>query len=239
MTVDFDVACKSGDEDIRIPARVYETEGAPVAWLVLAPGAGAGHDSAFMVSYARALSARRLTTVTFNFPYIERGRRVPDPARTLESCWTSVLAAVRGRAGAGTPLVAGGKSMGGRIASQVAADVGVSGQLSGLVFLGYPLHPPGRPDQRRTAHWPRVQLPALFVQGSCDPFAAPDELRADLAQFGGRSTVLVVAGGDHSFKVTRAAGRPQDAVHAEVQDAVAQWIGGLRSPSVTSRPKTT
>jgi predicted alpha/beta-hydrolase family hydrolase len=114
--------------------------------------------------------------------------------------------------------------MGGRIASQAAADAGVAAALSGLIFLGYPLHPPGRPEQRRTGHWPSVRLPALFIQGSRDPFAAPDELRGDLARFGGPFTLVVIEGADHSFKVPRSSGRPQSAIHADVHDAIAQWI---------------
>jgi predicted alpha/beta-hydrolase family hydrolase len=225
MTVDFRVACKAAGEDVLISARVYEPKDAPVAWLILAPGAGAGHDSAFMVSYARALSARRLTTVTFNFPYIERGRRVPDPARTLESCWTSVAAAVRDRAGATAALVAGGKSMGGRIASQVAADGALSGQLAGLVFLGYPLHPPGRPDRLRDAHLPAVARPMLFVQGTRDAFGTPGDLAPILGRVSPTPTMHAVTGGDHSFKLGgRNAAARQAAVYEEIQRAIVDWM---------------
>jgi predicted alpha/beta-hydrolase family hydrolase len=227
----FHVTCRAAGEGVAVSARVYEAEGPPIAWVILAPGAGAGHDSPFMVSYARELASRALTTVTFNFPYIERGRRVPDPAGTLESCWKTVIRAARELAGAKSRLIAGGKSMGGRIASQAAADADVSGDLSGLVFLGYPLHPPGRPEQLRTAHWPGVRLPALFVQGSRDSFASPSELRENLVQFGGRAAVMIVEGGDHSFKVPRASGRSQDTVHAEIHDAIAEWVGNLLRPA--------
>ena len=220
--------CPAGLEQVGVSARLYEAAGAPLAWLVLAPGAGAGHDSAFIVAFAQALAARGLHVVTFNFPYIERGRRVPDANATLEKCWDGVLRAVREKAGAASPLFAGGKSMGGRIASQVAARPDLTVRLKGLLLLGYPLHPPGRPDQRRTAHWPRVHLPALFIQGSRDPFGTPEELRAALAGFGGDSRVMIVDGGDHSFKVPRSAGRPQDAVHAEIQDAIVAWIRDAR-----------
>jgi len=219
-----------------VSARLYAAPApAPCgAWLILAHGAGAGHDSTFMVSYAGALSARGITTVTFNFPYTQRGRRLPDAAATLEACWRATIAAVRERAGAAARIVAGGKSMGGRIASQVAADDVTAANLAGLVFLGYPLHPPGGAERRRTAHWAQVRLPALFVQGSRDTFGSPDELRANLSTFGGTATVIVVEGGDHSFKVTRAAGRPQDSVHADIQDAIANWIGALAPRSTSS-----
>ena len=207
---------------------MYESARDPLAWLILAPGAGAGHDSPFIVAFASALASRGLHVVTFNFPYIERGRRVPDANATLEKCWDGVLRAVREMAGAASPLFAGGKSMGGRIASQVAARPDLTVRLKGLLLLGYPLHPPGRPDQRRTAHWPRVHLPALFIQGSRDPFGTPEELRAALAGFGGDARVMIVDGGDHSFKIPRSAGRPQDAVHTDVQDAIVAWIRDAR-----------
>jgi uncharacterized protein len=180
------------------------------------------------VEFARELALRGLHVVTFNFPYMERGRRLPDRNEILERCWDAVLQAVGQRAGADSPLFAGGKSMGGRIASQVAARADLSVSPKGLVFLGYPLHPPGRPDQLRTAHWPRLRLPALFIQGSSDPFGTPEELRAALAGFGGDSRVMIVDGGDHSFKVRRSAGRSQGAVHADIQDAIVAWIGDTR-----------
>ncbi len=232
-TSSFRIRCAAG-EDTSVAARLYQAGGPAPVWLALGHGAGAGHDSAFMVSYARALAALGIPTVTFNFPYIERGRRVPDPAAVLESCWKAVVVAVRERAGARTLLVAGGKSMGGRIASQVAADGAVAKDLAGLLCLGYPLYPPGRPERPRTAHWPNLRLPALFVQGSRDPFASPDELRAALSAFGGAPTVVIVDGGDHSFKVPRASGTPQAAVHAAIQSAVAEWVAGLRARSASS-----
>jgi uncharacterized protein len=239
---DFRVTCEAGGQGVSVSARLYAAAaGNPATWLVLAPGAGAGHDHPFMVTFGRGLASRGLHVVTFNFPYFERGRHVPDPNATLEACWLSVLAAVRQRAGAGVPLFAGGKSMGGRIASQVASQAAQSAlDLDGLVFLGYPLHPPGKPEQRRTRHWPDIQLPALFVQGSRDPFASPDELRADLPHFGGDARLMIVEEGDHSLKVPRRSGRTQDSVYAEVQDAVADWIRGVmdgRAPRIRARPE--
>jgi uncharacterized protein len=231
---DFLVTFDSGGRPTEVPARHYEAEGHRLAWLVLAPGAGAGHDHPFMVSFAHGLASRGLDVVTFDFAYRYRGRRVPDTASALEAAWLAVLSAVAERAGGGAALFAGGKSMGGRIASQVAARLGPEeGEahptrpaiaLRGLVFLGYPLHPPGKPVQR-TAHWPKVLVPALFVQGSRDPFGAPEELREQLPRFGGETTLLVVDGGGHSLEVPRKAGRPQDDVYAGVQDAIATWVG--------------
>jgi hypothetical protein len=117
--------------------------------------------------------------------------------------------------------------MGGRIASQVATDSAIASELAGLVFLGYPLHPPGRPERRRSAHWPAVHLPALFVQGSRDTFASPDELRVEVSRFGAPATILVVDGADHSFKVLRRHPVRQDLVHANIQSAVTEWISRL------------
>jgi uncharacterized protein len=229
QTTGFRVTCTAGGEELSVSARLYESQAAPTAWLILAHGAGAGQDHAFMVAFARGLAAHGLAVVTFNFPYIERGRRVPDPRPTLEGCWKAVLAAVRSRADGSAMVIAGGKSMGGRIASQVSADPDVAALLSGLVFLGYPLHPPGRPDQRRTAHWPAVHLPALFVQGSRDPFASPEELREELPRHAGRTRLVIVENGDHSFKVPRSSGRSQESIHLDIQKTIADWI--LELPS--------
>jgi uncharacterized protein len=227
-TTTFQVTCEAGGQPLTVSARLYASAArVPHGWLILAHGAGAGHDSAFIVEYATAFSARGVSSVTFNFPYTERRRRLPDPAATLESCWKAVVRAVRERAGDAALLVAAGKSMGGRIASQVAADPETARLLSGLVFLGYPLHPPGRPEKPRIAHWPDVHLPALFVQGSRDTFASPDELRAALPRYAGVAALMVVDGGDHSFKVPRSAGRPQAAVHADVQSTILDWMRSL------------
>ncbi len=195
--------------------------------LILAHGAGAGHDSRFMVDFATALAARGIETVTFNFPYIEQKRKVPDRADVLEACWLAVAATVRASIG-DRPLFIGGKSMGGRIASQVAARPEAAGlDLRGLVFLGYPLHPPGRTDQLRVAHWSAVRPPALFVQGERDTFGTPDELREHLPSYGGRADLVAVAGGDHSLKPSK---RGAAETHAWIQDEIVAWIGA-RAPS--------
>ena len=196
--------------------------------LVLAHGAGAPQTHPFMTAFARGLSARGIDVVTFNFLYKERGRRAPDPARRLESCWRQVIAAVRARrSGTDCRLLVGGKSMGGRIASQVVAEdtrTGAAPGVDGLVLLGYPLHPPGRPEKLRAAHLPAITAPMLFVQGARDTFGSPDELRPVLACCPA-ATLFVVDGGDHSFKV-RGKDAPTEAeVHARVQDAIRDWVG--------------
>ena len=196
------------------------------ATLILAHGAGAPQSSAFMVDFARGLARRGCQAVTFNFPYTEQGRRLPDRAPTLEACFRDVIAAIRARADLATgPLVIGGKSMGGRIASHLAAQ-GLA-DLAGLVALGYPLHPPGRPEQLRALHLARIRQPMLIVQGSRDAFGTPEELRPVLGPLGATATLQVVEGGDHSFKVPKRGPITQEEVFERVQDEIARWIGRL------------
>jgi predicted alpha/beta-hydrolase family hydrolase len=194
--------------------------------LLLAHGAGGNQMSPFMVDYANGLAERGIDAVTFNFVYSEQKRRLPDRNDRLEGCWRTVIAAAR--AGGVSPEIArgpiaiGGKSMGGRIASQVAAaeDDGIMG----LVALGYPLHPPGKPEQLRTKHLSAIAVPILIVQGERDAFGTPDELRPVLRPLKAKTELFVVAGGDHSFKVPKSAGMPQAQVHARVLDEIARWL---------------
>ena len=191
--------------------------------LILGHGAGAGQTSDFIVSFAGGLAARGIDMVTFNFLYREQGRRIPDPNDKLEACWRGVIEAVREQMkSCRDALAIGGKSMGGRIASQVAAG-GVS-DLAGLVFLGYPLHPPGRPDRLRAKHLSDVKAPMLFVQGSRDAFGTPDELRPIVARLDPPADVYVVEGGDHSFKIRKGIGVGQDDIYCAIQDHIAAWL---------------
>jgi predicted alpha/beta-hydrolase family hydrolase len=196
----------------------------PFAGLVLAHGAGAGQRSDFMVLAAKQLAARGVTTATFDFPYVIERRKVPDKAPVLEQSWRDALAAARKDASfTGFPLFIGGKSMGGRISSHIAAQQ-VAG-VRGLVFFGYPLHPPGRLDQRRDAHLPDVREPMFFIQGTRDPFGTADDMKGLLPRLSTGSAVHEVVDGDHSFKVrVSVAGRSQDAVFAEIFDAAAAFI---------------
>ena len=173
------------------------------ATLVLGHGAGAGQTSPFMVSFAAGLAARGLDVITFNFLYTEQGRRAPDRGPRLEACYRAVVETARASRPevAARPLLVGGKSMGGRIASQIAAapegdaaETDSALNVTGLVLLGYPLHPPGRPDRTRDAHLPRVGVPMLVVQGSRDSFGTPDELRPVLAPLAA-TRLHVVEGG--------------------------------------------
>ena len=196
----------------------------PYAGLVLAHGAGAGQSSRFMVLAATEAAARGVTTATFDFPYVIERRKVPDKTAVLEESWRAALAAAqKDPAFLGLPIFIGGKSMGGRIASHIAAQH-VEG-IRGLVFFGYPLHPPGRPDERRDAHLPDVCVPMLFVQGTRDPFGRADDIKAMLPTLHAGAAVHEVVDGDHSFKVRKSiAGRSQDAVFAELFDAAAAFI---------------
>jgi uncharacterized protein len=196
------------------------------ATLVLAHGAGAGQTSKFMVNFAEGLWSRGVDVVTFNFLYTEQKRKVPDRPEVLEACYRAVIAAARTQpALAGNKVFIGGKSMGGRIASQLAAAGDATATaLSGLVLFGYPLHPPGRPEQLRIAHLPEIRVPVLVVQGERDPFGSPDELRPHFAKIGAPVVVNVIERGDHSLAPPKSGGRSVDQVHAEIQEAAAAWI---------------
>ena len=189
------------------------------AGLILAHGAGAGQASPFMTKFAKGIAERGIATATFDFPYMRAGRKLPDAPHVLENAWREALEAAPSQLQTSI-VVIGGKSMGGRIASQVAAQ-GAPG-LSGLVFLGYPLHPPGKPQQRRDAHLPRIAEPQLFVQGTRDAFGTAAEIR-ELLKSLQRATLHEVDGGDHSFKVSGRGGKP-DEVISGIMDVVAEWI---------------
>jgi predicted alpha/beta-hydrolase family hydrolase len=194
------------------------------AALILGHGAGAGQRSTFMVDFARGLSALGIDVITFNFLYTEQGRRIPDRAPALESCYRAVIDASRAEVeSARRSLFIGGKSMGGRIATQVAAaDPGLP--LAGLVLLGYPLHPPGKPAERRDKHLPAIARSMLFVQGSRDAFGTPDELASAIGTLQPAPTLHVVAQGDHSFKVARKDAAAQAAIYADLQQVIASWL---------------
>jgi uncharacterized protein len=176
----------------------------PFATLVVAHGAGAGMDHPFLVGFARACVGEGLGTLRFNFPYIEAGRRSPDPEAALRDAWRAAFEAAAARS-SGRPVWASGKSLGGRIASMAVAD----GELSaaGLVFLGYPLHPPGKPERLRDEHLYRIEVPMLFLQGTEDPFATADLLAGIVERLGDRTEIVWFEGGGHSFEVR---GRKRD-----------------------------
>ena len=183
--------------------------------LVLAHGAGAGQRHPFMVAFARGLAERGVDVVTFDFPYMQQKRKVPDKAPVLEARFRDVVDRVRGD----MALFIGGKSMGGRMATHLAA-VGVAG-LRGVVALGYPLHPPGRPEQLRDAHLPAIAAPVLIVQGERDTFGTPTELAPVVARMKADVTVHTVAGGDHSFAVR---GQKAAQVYPPLLDLITRWM---------------
>ncbi|HEY2228808.1 MAG TPA: alpha/beta fold hydrolase [Xanthobacteraceae bacterium] len=196
--------------------------------LILGHGAGAGQSSTFMVDIATGLAARGIDTVTFNFLYTEQGRRLPDPKVKLEACYRAVIETVARRNNGRGPLAIGGKSMGGRIASQVAA--GDALDVTGLVFLGYPLHPPGKPDQLRDKHLSDIKAPMLFMQGARDAFGTPEELRPIIKKLKVPVALYTVAGGDHSFKVLKREGLSQADTYKAALDRIDQWLRATLTP---------
>jgi uncharacterized protein len=210
------------------------------ATVILGHGAGAGQLSPFMRLFASGLAERGVDALTFNFVYMEEGRRVPDRGPKLESCYTAVIdAALHHKRLTGNRIFIGGKSMGGRIASQVAALLGNAGfdknknalpdgrataPISGLVFLGYPLHPPGKPEQLRDKHLAGIQAPMLFVQGSRDAFGTADEIQTLMKRLKLNATLYRIEGGDHSLKVNKGAGLTQDQVYHSVISEIVRWV---------------
>jgi len=191
--------------------------------LILGHGAGANQSSGFMRLFANGLSERGLDVMTFNFVYSERGRGGPDPKAKLEACYEKVIeAAAKHKSLKGNKIAVGGKSMGGRIGSQVAAAD--PSKISALVFLGYPLHPPGNLEKMRDAHLPEIKAPMLFLQGSRDAFGTTEELRAVIKKYKLPATLHEVAGGDHSFKVPKSVGLTQEQVYELAMDEIARWL---------------
>jgi predicted alpha/beta-hydrolase family hydrolase len=182
----------------------------------------------WLVAVADALTEHGFPTVRFNFPYKERRGRIPDPAPVLEACYRAVLAQLRAdRELDARRLVVGGKSMGGRMASHLAA---AGEPVDGLLFLGYPLHPAGKPDKLRVAHLGRISVPMLFVAGTRDALSRLDLLRATLAGLP-TATLHIIADGDHSFAVRARSGRTQAAVREEIVNATVAWLRTMPSAS--------
>jgi len=199
--------------------------------LVLAHGAGAGMTHPFLEALASDLAAIRVATLRYQFPYMERRRRVPDAPSVLTA---TVAAAVRCAAEMAPelPLFAGGKSMGGRMTSQAAADGLIPG-VRGLVFFGFPLHPPHLPSVKRAGHLERVSVPMLFLQGTRDQFADLELLRPICDRLGPRATLHTIEGADHSFHVPKRSGRSDGEVLRELAETFVAWAGGL---GVGTRP---
>lgn len=203
------------------------------ACYVLAHGAGAGMAHPFMAAMAEGLAARRIATLRFQFPYMEAGSRRPD-APALAQATVRAAVAEASRRVPSLPLVAGGKSFGGRMASGAQAESPMPGVV-GLVFLGFPLHPAGRPSSERGRHLAAVQVPMLFVQGARDALADPQRLRHLVDQLGGRATLKRIEEADHSFHVPVRTGRTDEDVRTELLDAVAGWILGAPQRGISDR----
>jgi len=197
--------------------------------MVLGHGAGAGMRHHFMEDIAAALAARDVATLRYQFPYVEKGGSRPDPQPVLLATVRSAVAAARVEAG-GLPLLAGGKSMGGRMTSLAASKEPLDG-VKGIVFFGFPLHPAGAPAVERGEHLARVTEPMLFLQGTRDKLADLDLLRPVIQSLGLRATLHVVEGADHSFEVLKRSGRTSADVLVELTTKTATWATGLDQPS--------
>jgi len=188
---------------------------------VLAHGAGAGMRHPFLEAISQRLAEQGIATLRYQFRYMEQRSRRPDPPAVAAA---TVRAAVveAARFAPGLPLVAGGKSFGGRMTSTAQGEEPLPG-VRGLVFLGFPLHPPGRPDDTRAEHLARVTIPMLFLQGTRDEFADLELLRPVVKRLGDRATLHLVEGGDHSFKVPKKSGRSEGEVMGELARAIVTW----------------
>ena len=195
------------------------------AGYVLAHGAGAGMTHRFMEAVAAGLAERGIATLRYQFPYMEQGGKRPDQPKLAQA---TVRAAVdeAGRQWPLLPLVAGGKSFGGRMTSQAQAMSPLPG-VRGLAFLGFPLHPPAKPSEERARHLSDVQIPMLFLQGTRDPLAELPLLRPVLQRLGARATLHLVEDGDHGFHVRVSSGRNDGDVMREMLDALAAWIAAV------------
>jgi uncharacterized protein len=195
------------------------------ACYVLAHGAGAGMTHPFMSATAAELAALGIATLRFQFPYMERGTRRPDPPPLCHATVRAAVAAAA-RLAPALPLFAGGRSFGGRMTSQAQALAPLPG-VRGLAFLGFPLHPAGRPSETRAAHLERVQVPLLFLQGTRDALAEHALMGAVVARLGERATLKLVEDADHSFHVPARSGCTDAQVRSELWRALTQWLDAL------------
>jgi predicted alpha/beta-hydrolase family hydrolase len=219
------IAMSGGQAVSAVIAHPDQHAAGPVTVVILAHGAGNDMHSPFLSAVHEGLAARGYVTVKFNFPYTEAGRRAPDRAAVLEECYARVIEAIRTdpRIGA-RRVVIGGKSLGGRMATHLAAR-GVA--VAGVLLLGYPLHPAGKPDQLRIAHLDNIRVPMLFFVGTRDALCRLDLLRRALERLPAPVTVHIIEGGDHSFKVPKAMRRDAAAVWEEIVAVSAQWVDTL------------
>ncbi len=209
------------DEGRRVSGLLQVPPGARACY-VIAHGAGAGMNHPFLAGIACGITERGVAALRYQFPYMEQGSKRPDSPKVAQA---TVRAAVV-EASSLVPdlaLFAGGKSFGGRMTSQAQATSALPG-VRGLIFLGFPLHPPGKPSMERAQHLFEVQIPMLFLQGTHDEFAELDLLQPLIEQLGGRATLKLVQDGDHSFRVPARTGRTAAQVTSEILDAASSWM---------------
>ncbi|HEY0886554.1 MAG TPA: alpha/beta family hydrolase [Ramlibacter sp.] len=217
------------------PLRISLPTGGPVSALLCAPprasalfvfghGAGAGMHHPFMADLAAALGERGVATLRYQFPFMEQGSKRPDGPAVAHAAVRAAVAEAAARLPR-VPLYAGGKSFGGRMTSQAQAAQPLDA-VRGVVFVGFPLHPAGKPGTQRAAHLAEVQVPMLFLQGTRDALADLALIRATASQLGNRATLHVVEGADHSFHVLVRSGRSDAQVLQELADAMAGWMAG-------------
>ena len=209
------------DEEQKVSGLLIAPSGARACY-VLAHGAGAGMAHPFMAAVADGLAARGVATLRYQFPYMERGSRRPDVPRLAQATVRAAVARAAELA-PGLPLLAGGKSFGGRMTSQAQAASPLPG-VRGLAFLGFPLHPAGKPSDERAAHLFDVEAPMLFLQGTRDELAARALLQATVERLGVRSSLHWLENADHSFHVLARSGRKDSEVMTEALDALGRWI---------------
>lgn len=207
-----------------IPKNYTQGQGDAV---ILAHGAGNDMHHPFMTTYHEGLANAGFLSIKFNFPYKELGKKAPDRPALLLQTWVAVAQTLKDHPTLRPlRLFLGGKSMGGRIASIAVAE-GLP--CNGLIFLGYPLHPPKQPEKARIDHWPNIRCPSLFIEGTRDSLCDLDLLRSALPKLRGPSTLITVEGGDHSFKAPKSMHSDPDAVYGHVIQEINGWIGSLPS----------
>jgi uncharacterized protein len=216
------------DDNVRVSGLLQSPPKARACY-VLAHGAGAGMHHPFMANVARELASRGVASLRYQFPYVERGARRPDPPQVAQATVRAAVAAAQDLLPE-IPLIAGGKSFGGRMTSQAQAKASLQG-VRGLAFLGFPLHPAGRPAQDRAKHLFGVQIPMLFLQGTRDTLASLAELEPLCKKLGSLATLKLFADADHSFHVPKRTARTDAQVLGEVMNALVAWLDG-----VTERP---
>jgi predicted alpha/beta-hydrolase family hydrolase len=231
MTDSVELRFAAGERAGEVSGLLLRPDGARLLY-VLAHGAGAGMRHPFLESISQCLAERSIATLRYQFPYMEQRARRPDPPAVAA---TTARAAVMeaARVAPGLPLVAGGKSFGGRMTSTAQAEAPLP-DVRGLVFLGFPLHPPGRPGDSRAEHLAQVRIPMLFLQGDRDDFADLKLLKPLVKRLGDRATLHLVEGGDHSFHVLKRSGRTDTEVMGELVGRIADWAGRLVEALPTS-----